>query len=318
LIDKLLQNLSELPDNFEEKVKTDFYPKLNEYFQEQLKTNERANTAWQSNYLVSINNNLLTLINQRGEPRQITSREDKLQEDKLHEVLLRLNYSKQVRVFQDFVYNHQIGACLIHGKEKTGQRWLLNRLIQEVPNENTSTLVRKISFSSNTRKNSLDSILKEINRRIGMPLESSIEKTTQNIVDLWQSQTVIFTFYNPDCLGDGRYLEEFLEYFWQPLVTKAETKGTTDNNYQLLLFFVDYSGHTNSWNIDCLEEITPQWIPQTLIKFKDIEPLNARELSIWLEREVHPANLLEFTSTLAAEGVTTHLKLRGSKYLAEL
>ena len=48
--------------------------------------------------------------------------------DKVHQALLRLNYTHQVRLFRAFFEHHPIGAYLIHGEEESGQKWLLNRL----------------------------------------------------------------------------------------------------------------------------------------------------------------------------------------------
>jgi len=225
------------------------------------------------------------LPDEKNKPEQPSDTQDL----KLYEALLKLDYSKQQSLFDEFVIRHQIGACLIHGSEECSPRWLMNRLVQQVPNGDTSNYVRKISFSRNTQNGRLDSICKEISRKIRIP-STAIPEISQKICQLWRSQTVILIFDNTHNLEEAD-LETFLEKFWQPIADLAWKTGTTNYNYRLLLFLLDLEGCTNDWDIPCTQEITPEWHPRTLIKFKEIEPIPPIELSCWLEQHLCDRNL---------------------------
>ncbi|MDY7051286.1 hypothetical protein [Limnospira fusiformis] len=232
-------------------------------------------------------------------------------EEKLLKALLNLDYDKQANLFKEFVDNHQIGACLVHGSRETAPRWLLNRLIRHVPNGKTSTnrnasdsnyvnFVAKISFVSRSYAYSLDNFLKAISRELKMVETSSVTDIHQKILELWQSQTLILIFTNPDKVEESD-LEEFLQEFWQPLAQLARQRGTTHENYSLLLFLLDEDGCTNHWNIAYTQEPTSDLIPHALIKLMDIQPITRRQLSIWLESFCCAEKLLEYTDNLVGE-----------------
>jgi len=208
---------------------------------------------------------------------------------KLYKALLKLDYTKQQSLFEEFVKKHQIGACLIHGSAECGPRWLMNRLIHQVPNGGPDKYVRKISFSRTTQNGSLESICKEISRKIGIS-STAILDIAEKICELWRSQTVILIFDNTHNL-DEAYLENFLEKIWQPIADLAWKTGTIHYNYRLVLFLLDFDGCTNDWEIPCTQEITQEWHPRTLIKFKEIEPIPPMELSGWLEQHLCDENL---------------------------
>ncbi|MCT7967183.1 hypothetical protein NG799_12635 [Laspinema sp. D1] len=221
-------------------------------------------------------------------------------ENKLLNALLQLNYDKQANLFKEFVENHQIGACLIHGASETAPRWLLNRLIRNVPNGNTSNFVKKIKFSRRTHNSSLESIFQEISRKVEIDRTSSVTAIHQKICELWQSQTVILIVENTQDVEES-YLETFLQEFWQPLADLASKMGTADDNYSLLLFLLDEDGFTNDWQITYTQDPTSELIPQTLIKFMEIQPIKRRQLSTWLELYLCAENLLQYTDSLVDE-----------------
>ncbi len=225
---------------------------------------------------------------------------DKNIENKLLNALLQLNYDKQANLFKEFVENHQIGACLIHGASETAPRWLLNRLIRNVPNGNTSNFVKKIKFSRRTHNSSLESIFQEISRKVEINKTSSVTEIHQKICELWQSQTVILIVENTQDVEES-YLETFLQEFWQPLADLASKMGTADDNYSLLLFLLDEEGFTNDWQITYTQDPTSELIPQTLIKFMEIQPIKRRQLSTWLELYLCGDNLLQYTDSLVDE-----------------
>ncbi|MDT9184417.1 hypothetical protein [Limnospira sp. PMC 289.06] len=222
--------------------------------------------------------------------------------EKLLKALLQLDYDKQANLFKEFVENHQIGACLVHGSYESAPRWLLHRLIRHVPNGNTynCNCVQKIKFSRRIYTSSLDTVLQEISRKFQIEITSSVTAIHQKIWEVWQSETVILIVENTKDVEES-YLEEFLQDFWQPLAQLARERGTTNENYSLLLFLLDQDGYPNDWNIAYTQDPTSELIPQTLIKLMDIQPITRRQLSIWLELCCGAEKLLEYTDSLVDE-----------------
>ncbi|RAQ40196.1 hypothetical protein B9S53_17200 [Arthrospira sp. O9.13F] len=221
-------------------------------------------------------------------------------DNQLLKALLNLDYDKQANLFKEFVENHQIGACLIHGSSETAPRWLLNRLIRNVPNGNTSNYVKQIKFSRRTNTSSLERLFQEISRKIGIVQTSSVVAIYQKILEVWQSKTVILIVENTQDVEES-YLEAFLQEFWQPLAELASQKGTTDKNKSLLLFLLDEDGYTNDWNITYTQDPTSELIPKTMIKFMEIQPIKPRQLSSWLELDICARNLLQYSDRLVDE-----------------
>ncbi|MDT9276139.1 MAG: hypothetical protein P5680_16225 [Limnospira sp. PMC 737.11] len=233
-------------------------------------------------------------------------------EEKLLKALLNLDYDKQANLFKEFVENHQIGACLVHGSCESAPRWLLNRLIRYVPNGKTFTnpntsnrshsvnCVKKIKFSRRNYTSSLDTVFEEISRKFQMEITSSVTAIHQKILEVWQSETVILIIQNTQNVEES-YIEEFLQKFWQPLAQLARERGTTNENYSLLLFLLDEDGDSNDWNIVYTQDPTSDLIPHALIKLIDIQPITRRQLSIWLELCCGAEKLLEYTDSLVDE-----------------
>ncbi|CDM92921.1 MULTISPECIES: hypothetical protein [Limnospira] len=221
-------------------------------------------------------------------------------EEKLLKALLNLDYDKQANLFKEFVENHQIGACLVHGSCESAPRWLLNRLIRNVPNGNTSNYVKQIKFSRRINTSSLERLFQEISRKICRVQTSSVAAIYEKILEVWQSQTVILIFENTQEVEES-YLEAFLQEFWQPLAELASQKGTTDKNKSLLLFLLDEDGYTNDWNITYTQDPTSELIPKTMIKFMEIQPIKPRQLSSWLELDICARNLLQYSDRLVDE-----------------
>lgn len=225
---------------------------------------------------------------------------DEPRESKLYKALLKLDYTKQEHLFEEFIFNYQIGACLVHGVPVSSPRWLLNRLIQQVPNGNTSNFVKRIRFSGSTKTCSPNNIFQEMSRCLRIDLKSSIPAIAQKICQLWQSQTVILIFENTHIIEESE-LEHFLQKFWYPLVDLALKTEPKSKNYRLLLFLLDLEGYTNNWEITCTQTITSEWTPHTPIKLQEIKPILPIELSCWLEQHLGITNLLDFTETLVQE-----------------
>ena len=75
-----------------------------------------------------------------------SSTREAVDSNRLYNTLVRLDYSEQAKVFQQFKNGKShIAAFFIHGSPSHGQSWLLNRLVKQLPNSSTA-LDFKFSF----------------------------------------------------------------------------------------------------------------------------------------------------------------------------
>jgi DNA-binding Xre family transcriptional regulator len=205
--------------------------------------------------------------------------------DTLYNTLLRLNFTKQVSLFRHFVETHRVGSCLIHGEPEYGQRWLLNRLVQLVPNGGSAKVIQ-FGLSRKSRASYIESLWRELGGRVGLPGQYPPRKIAEAICQWWQTQTVILVFQNVDQMPQ-EYMSQFLCEFWLPLVHISGKSSSRSGNYRLLLFLVDYSGCVEQWKIDCVEALDSNWQPQILVKLPRLNRLSDRDLVIWMETGIN-------------------------------
>ncbi len=205
--------------------------------------------------------------------------------DTLYNTLLRLNFTNQVSLFRRFVEKHTLVSCLIHGEPEYGQRWLLNRLVQLVPNGRSAKVIQ-FGLSRKSRANYIESLWRELGGRVGLPGQHSPQKIAQAVCKLWQTQTVILVFQNLDQMPQ-EYMSQFLCEFWLPLVEISGNCSPRLGHYRLLMFLVDYSGSVEQWKIDCVEALDSTWKPQILVKLPRLNRLSDRDLVIWMETGIN-------------------------------
>lgn len=203
----------------------------------------------------------------------------------LYNTLLRLNFSDQVRLFRHFVETYKVGSCLIHGEPEYGQRWLLNRLVQLVPNGRSAKVIQ-VDLSRRSRGSYIDSLWRELGGRVGLPGQYPPQKIAQAVCKLWQTQTVILVFQNLDQMPQ-EYMSQFLCEFWLPLVDISGKCSPHSGSYRLLMLLVDYSGCVEQWKIDCVEVLDSTWKPQILVKLPRLNRLSNRDLESWMETGIN-------------------------------
>ncbi len=241
--------------------------------------------------------------------------------DTLYNALLRLNFTNQVSLFRHFVETHRVGSCLIHGEPEYGQRWLLNRLLQLVPNGRSAKVIQ-FGLSRRSRASYIESLWRELGGRLGLAGQHSPQKIAEAVCKSWQTQTVILVFQNVDQMPQ-EYMNQFICKFWLPLVHLSGKCSSRSGNYRLLLFLVDYSGCVEQWKIDCVEAINSNWKPQILVKLPRLNRLSDRDLVIWMETGINdlPVKLtsqLERTVQLILENSDNGLPELVLEYICSL
>ncbi|MBM0744092.1 hypothetical protein JOY44_21135 [Phormidium sp. CLA17] len=208
---------------------------------------------------------------------------DRLSQDgRLYQALLKLGYRKQVQVFRKFVQSHPIATFLIYGASDYGQRWLLNRLVQQHTRDSITGKVVKINLSRIARRSDVAALWRELAGRAGLSRQGTIAEIVDRVYQWWQTQNVLLILYDIDCLPQD-FLAELLRDFWMPLAVRAWAEGTPESAYKLLMFLVDYDGCVGNWTIPFAEQLDDTWQPVMPVKLPLIGEFTESELLNWLE-----------------------------------
>jgi hypothetical protein len=200
----------------------------------------------------------------------------------LYGALLKLNFHNQVALFRKLLNKSQVGAFLIYGEQDYGQRWLLNRLINQVPS-NTAGKIILINLTSLTRRWGLDALHREFRRQQGLAGTLSLEDVVDQVHAWWQTQTVILIFHNLNALET--HMREFIQSFWMPLVDKALNAPCSSPYYKLLVFLVDNDGYIDAWPFEVAEQLDDSWKPHIPVKPAKLAPILNDELITWMTYE---------------------------------
>lgn len=234
--------------------------------------------------LIEIENIQAELATLQAELQQLPEEEERVQvSNKLYEAILRLDYQEQVNLFRQFVDTQRLGAFLIHGQPEHGQRWLLNRLLRQIPNRTTAKVIQ-IDLNRKTLDTEINALWRQLSGRVGLMSSCSSSEITQQVYRWWQTQNVILIFDNIDCMPEI-YLNEFIRKFWLTLVnTNRDTAQKT--KFLLLMFLIDYSGRVDTWNIPFAEQIDPARQPDVPIKLPLITPFAEDVLIHWIKNAI--------------------------------
>ncbi len=205
-----------------------------------------------------------------------------LDTNSMRDVLLRLDYREQVRVFKQVIEdNRRAGAFLIHGEPEYGQRWLLNRLIRLVPGSGAGKRPFKFEFQRLIGNRSLEALWRELARWMNVA-QPSPQKMIEQIYKLWQNQTIILLLDGLD-RSNALCISQFMREFWEPLMDLAQRKPAS--GHHLLLFLIDDACCTSTWNIPFVERCDSNWKPHTLVKLKQLASFTDDILYRWVDAE---------------------------------
>jgi hypothetical protein len=201
----------------------------------------------------------------------------------LYHALLKLDYRNQVALFRKLLSRSQVGAFLIYGEVDYGQRWLLNRLIQQVSCSTVGKIV-PINLMSVARKWGLEALHREFRRQQGLARTMSLQDVVEQVHGWWQTQTVILIFHNLNAMG-AEHIQELIQGFWRPLVDKAISEPCPSPNYKLLVFLVDNDGNIDAWPFEVAEQLDETWLPYIPVKPPKLAPILQDELMTWMTYE---------------------------------
>jgi hypothetical protein len=186
-----------------------------------------------------------------------------------------------VRVFRTLFETQSIGACLIHGEEDYGQKWLLNRLIQLIPNSTTAKII-SIPLGRKSQANYIDALWRQLAGRVGLTARSSPPEIVQKVYKLCEHKPVILICDDADEMPK-EYMNEFMSNFWLPLVDKLQNYPPRTDNYRLLMFLLDHQGCIEQCDIPLVDKLDTNWQAHIPIKLPKITNLCERDLTNWID-----------------------------------
>ncbi len=213
--------------------------------------------------------------------------------EQLYRTLLKLGYDKQVRLFVRLIQAQSVAAFLIHGSYKYGQRWLLNRLVdQYLPSCITARKI-KIELGRLIGGTDVTALWQELGDHLGQRGEQpSPLEIAEGVYRWWQTENVLLIFHDVN-LMPKEYLETLIGEFWKPLVNKARKADSSEKKYKLLMFLVDYDGSVG--NLDRLfSEKVDSNKPDAPVRSPTISKFTEENVS---ERMLHEFNELPWELT---------------------
>ncbi|EDX78652.1 Helix-turn-helix domain protein [Coleofasciculus chthonoplastes PCC 7420] len=179
----------------------------------------------------------------------------------LFDRILEIDFKEQSQRFKQVIELQRTAGFLVHGEPCYGQQFLLNRLLRLIPGRQNQSPI-KIDVSSNGVGKSIPNLWRELTACLQLPREATPTEIMDRVCDRWQTQDVIFVFYTVDYMPPGM-LSEWLQEFWEPLVTRAK-KSLPQGDRHLLMFLVDNCGSVGQSNVRLAENFEQPEYPLRL------------------------------------------------------
>jgi inactive STAND len=237
---------------------------------------------FQQEYIITSDSSRKFELKKSIEEVQRQIQENELNRNKNYQIynaLLSLNYRDQVYRFEKFWEldsDRQVGCFLIRGDSASGQRWLLNRLLDKSFHDTTAAKKVRISLSAYD-----ESYIEDLWEQLKLELQASSaspQKLVSRAYEYWQNETVIIIFYNLDrmCCSEPKKL---IAHFWNPLVEKVQQHRNCSS--YLAMFLVDNKGKSREWEIDMTTEISEYQLCHP-IDLQSISNFSQDLLSTWV------------------------------------
>ncbi|WP_353930992.1 hypothetical protein WJM97_22490 [Okeanomitos corallinicola TIOX110] len=187
-----------------------------------------------------------------------------------------LNYKNQIQDFTDFLEQPlKLGIYLIYGKEKHGQRWVLNRLCYEEPYFSNSV---KHKISLKRYRHNITYLWDNLAQEFGSK-SNQLNDIIDSVYQQWQKNTVILCFdHVSEDKIKGQYINTIISQLWIPLMRKIENDQIASHKYSLSLFLVDYKEC-------CLQDLGCSNSTQELIELEKLSIFKQGHLERWVRKQ---------------------------------
>ena len=205
-----------------------------------------------------------------------------LQDEKLFDLLLRLDFADQVRIARKVIELHRVAAFLVHGEPECGQRLLLTRLVRLNPGWPNAQRVTIDVGSSGIGKRSR-SLWRQVAYKMGLPPTSSPNEIAQAVCESMKLNDVIIILQSVDYMLP-ELLTEWMDEFWVPLANIVRDQlGDAQTGTRLLLYLVDYVGGVCDWNVPLDRSYEPSTYSGIPIQLPAVGRFSPMILQSWLD-----------------------------------
>lgn len=211
---------------------------------------------------------------------------NKISSEGLLKTLLKLGFWKQHRFFENIVLTEKEpnGAFLIQGRSKQhGQKWLANRLASIVP-QSLGNYYIPIDLDRRSLATNMSGIWEEFTWSLNLEQDCDPEDIIQNIIDLLKSQNVVICFDNVDESVEDNLLD-LVHAFWDEIAKEILEDNQRHSPYKLLVFFLDYQGIVNAWNISWSKGYEPNMKSSKPFNLPEIIPFSSEVIRNWIEQQ---------------------------------
>ena len=253
-----------------------------------------------------------TIVNDRPDNQDIQKLRDEFPElfaeetedtiadgKKLYQHLLKLGYERQVQEFLKLIQTQSLGAFVIHGSLNHGQKWLLNRLVEDYVPQTLNANPIPLDFSTAVSRFDINSSWRQLGKRLGLQGDHQPEEIVKKIYRRWQTESVLIVIHCIHLISQD-YLETFIREFWHTLVNLAPEVEENRHSYKLLMFLIDYDGPTQQLE-DVFSEAVDPSKPKKPLLSPAISKFTEQEIVNWIitERKNLPTNLTSNFKDLA-------------------
>ena len=218
---------------------------------------------------------------------------------KLYEHLLKLGYERQVQEFVKLIQTQSLGAFVIHGSLNHGQKWLLNRLVEQYVPQTLNALTINIDFSTVLSRFDINSLWRRLGQDSGLQGEFLPKEIVKKIYRRWQTESVLIVIHCIHLIPQD-YLEIFIKEFWHPLVDMASGVEKNRDSRKLLMFLIDYEGSIQNLE-DVFSEAVDPSKPEKPLLSPAISKFTEEQVIDWIVAEYNdlPINLTHNFNDLA-------------------
>ncbi|MGF1495571.1 MAG: hypothetical protein ACFB8W_01925, partial [Elainellaceae cyanobacterium] len=201
----------------------------------------------------------------------------------LRDALLQLGYRPQARLFRRLVEKKPIGAYLVHGPtEKYGQRWLVNRLLQQYVPTSMNGKKFPISLGRVGRRGDVPALWAELAVELKCDRNTPPRDIARHALHWWKTRDLILAIYDVDCLSE-EFLNLLIHDFWLPLANEAEGMRSQGTPHKLLMFLIDHEAVTAQRNVPFTEKIDADTTSYYPFKSPQNREFSKEELTEWME-----------------------------------
>ncbi len=203
-------------------------------------------------------------------------------QEQLDTLLKSLNYTKGQALFEESIRTLKpSGAFLLQVRDTKVQRWLVRRLVHQVPGfQNTRPLEINVALLGGE----FEQLWSEFARQLKLT-DGTAEATIANLSELCQGKTVIIVLSRLQQL-DEEMQRQLIGKFWVPLVQQIGSQQQ-DWRSRLVLFLIQ-DGERSEESPKCPFSVVPPdeaMNPEHPVLLEPLTEIYSQDVQAWFERE---------------------------------